>query len=288
MANQYYPHLFAKLNVGPFELPNRVIMGSMHTGLEEVKNGHERLAAYYGERAKGGVGLIITGGIAPNFAGRVAPFSAQLSWPWQVKGHAHVTDQVHAYGGKIVMQILHAGRYAFHPLCVAPSRMKSPISKFTPFALGRFGVAKTIRDFVNCAKLAHRAGYDGVEIMGSEGYLLHEFVAPRTNRRNDQFGGSFVNRIRLPLEIVKKIRAACGPNFLLIYRISLLDLVEGGMEWEIGPKFRTGREGTPIVLRCPMEVTGAQADGCAVVRFEGNVVELKGPYLSAIRIKCKY
>ncbi len=232
MAHQQFPHLFAKLNLGPFELPNRVVMGSMHTGLEEVKGGHERLAAYYGERAKGGVGLIITGGISPNFAGRVSPFSAQLSWAWQVKHHALVTEAVHAYGGKIVMQILHAGRYAFHPLCVAPSRLKAPINKFTPFSLGGFGIGKTIRDFTNCARLARKAGYDGVEIMGSEGYLLHQFVAPRTNRRKDEFGGSFVNRIRLPLEIVRKIRAACGPDFLLIYRLSLLDLVENGMQWE--------------------------------------------------------
>lgn len=232
MAHQLYPHLFSKLNVGPFELPNRIVMGSMHTGLEEVRNGHERLAAYYGERAKGGVGLIITGGISPNFSGRVSPFSAQLSWAWQVKGHAEVTRAVHAYGGKIVMQILHSGRYGFHPLCVAPSRIKSPISKFTPFALGSFGVAKTIRDFMNCARLARSAGYDGVEIMGSEGYLLHQFVAPRTNRRRDEYGGSFVNRIRLPLEIVKRIREACGPDFLLVYRLSLLDLIENGMQWE--------------------------------------------------------
>lgn len=242
MAHQLYPHLFSKLNVGPFELPNRVVMGSMHTGLEEVKNGHERLATYYGERAKGGVGLIITGGIAPNFAGRVSPFSAQLSWPWQVKGHAQVTEAVHAYGGKIVLQILHAGRYAFHPLCVAPSRLKSPISKFTPFALGSFGVGKTLRDFVNCARLARAAGYDGVEIMGSEGYLLHEFIAPRTNRRRDIYGGSFVNRIRLPLEIVKRIRAVCGPDFLLIYRLSLLDLVEQGMQWEETVQFARALE----------------------------------------------
>jgi len=242
MAHQQYPHLFAKLNVGPFELPNRVVMGSMHTGLEEAKNGHARLAAYYGERAKGGVGLIITGGISPNFAGRVSPFSAQLSWPWQVKAHAETTDAVHAYGGKIVMQILHAGRYAYHPLCVAPSRLKAPINRFKPFALGRFGIQKTIYDFVNCARLARRAGYDGVEIMGSEGYLLNEFVASRTNRRTDQYGGSFVNRIRLPLEIVRKIRAACGPDFLLIYRISLLDLVEDGMPWEETVQFARALE----------------------------------------------
>jgi 2,4-dienoyl-CoA reductase (NADPH2) len=230
MPHQLYPNLFKPLNVGPFELPNRVVMGSMHTGLEE--GGFDKQAAFYAERAKGGVGLIITGGIAPNFVGRVSPLAAQLSWPWQVKKHAQITEAVHAYGGRIIMQILHAGRYAYNPFCVAPSRIKSPISRFKPFALGKFGLGKTVIDFANSARLAKRAGYDGVEIMGSEGYLLHQFVAPRTNKRMDNYGGSFVNRIRLPLEIVRRIRLSCGPDFLIMYRISLLDLVEGGMEWE--------------------------------------------------------
>jgi 2,4-dienoyl-CoA reductase (NADPH2) len=232
VAHQLYPHLFSKLDVGPFTLPNRVVMGSMHTGLEEEKKGFDRMARFYGERAKGGVGLIITGGISPNFAGRVGPFSAQLSWRWQVGKHAKITDAVHAYGGKIAMQILHAGRYSYHPLCVAPSRLKAPINRFTPFALGVFGNPITIDDFVHPARLARAAGYDGVEIMGSEGYLLHEFVSPRTNRRTDDWGGSFINRIRLPLEIVRRTRQACGRDFLIVFRISLLDLVEGGLTWD--------------------------------------------------------
>lgn len=242
MAHQLYPNLFSPLSVGPFQLPNRVVMGSMHTGLEEAKDSHTKLAVYFAERAKGGVGLIITGGVSPNFAGRVSPFSGQLSWHWQVRGHAKVTEAVHAYGGRIVMQILHAGRYAYHPLCVAPSRLKAPINRFTPFALGSFGIKKTIRDFVNCAKLARRAGYDGVEIMGSEGYLLHEFTAPRTNKRKDQYGGSFINRIRLPLEIVRETRRKCGRDFLIIYRISVLDLVEGGMTWDETVQFARALE----------------------------------------------
>ncbi|MBC7386991.1 MAG: NADPH-dependent 2,4-dienoyl-CoA reductase [Cryobacterium sp.] len=242
MAHQLYPSLFAPLNVGPFTLPNRVIMGSMHTGLEEAKDSHAKLAAYFGERAKGGVGLIITGGVAPNFSGRVSPFSGQFSWPWQVKGHAVVTEAVHAYGGRIVLQILHAGRYAYSPFCVAPSRLKAPINRFTPFALGRFGVAKTVRDFINTAKLARRAGYDGVEVMGSEGYLIHEFTAPRTNLRKDNYGGSFINRIRLALEIVTGIRRACGRDFLIIFRISVLDLVEGGMSWDETVQFARALE----------------------------------------------
>ncbi|MBS1962556.1 MAG: NADPH-dependent 2,4-dienoyl-CoA reductase [Bdellovibrionales bacterium] len=242
MSHQLYPHLFKPLDVGPFELPNRVIMGSMHTGLEEAKDGFEKQAKFYGERAKGGVGLIVTGGIAPNFAGRVSPLASQLSWPWQIKKYAKIPEAVHAYGGRIVMQILHAGRYGYNPFCVAPSRIKSPISPFKPWALGRFGVRKTIRDFGNCARLARAAGFDGVEIMGSEGYLLHQFVAPRTNKRTDDYGGSFVNRIRMPLEIVKRIRLLCGPDFLIIYRISLLDLVEGGMEWEETVQFARALE----------------------------------------------
>jgi 2,4-dienoyl-CoA reductase (NADPH2) len=242
MAHQLYPNLFKPLNVGPFELPNRTIMGSMHTGLEEAKDGFTKMAKFYGERAKGGVGLIITGGIAPNFAGRVSPLGSQLSWPWQVKNHAKITEAVHAYGGRIAMQILHAGRYAYNPFCVAPSRLKSPISPFTPFALGALGIRKTIHDFANTAKLAKRAGYDGVEIMGSEGYLLHTFTAPRTNKRTDNYGGSFVNRIRLPLEIVRRVRLVCGPDFLIVYRISLLDLVEGGLTWDETVQFARALE----------------------------------------------
>ncbi len=242
MPHQLYPNLFKPLNVGPFELPNRVVMGSMHTGLEEAKDAYGKQAAFYGERAKGGVGLIITGGVAPSFVGRVSPLASQLSWPWQVKHHAKVTEAVHAYGGRILLQILHAGRYAYNPFCVAPSRIKSPISPFKPFALGKFGIRKTIHDFANTARLAKRAGYDGVEIMGSEGYFLHQFIAPRTNRRTDDYGGSFVNRIRLPLEIVRRVRLVCGDDFLLMYRISLLDLVEGGLTWDETVQFARALE----------------------------------------------
>ena len=227
-----YPHLLAPLDLGFTTLANRVLMGSMHTGLEEASDGFARMAAFYAERARGGVGLIVTGGIAPNFAGRVEPRASQLSFPWQVGKHRLITDAVHAAGGKIAMQILHAGRYAYHPLSVAPSAIRSPITPFKPRALTRWGVAKTIADYARCARLAQQAGYDGVEIMGSEGYLINEFVAPRTNHRNDEWGGAFENRIRFPVEIVRRTRAAVGPNFIIVFRLSMLDLVEGGSTWE--------------------------------------------------------
>jgi 2,4-dienoyl-CoA reductase (NADPH2) len=207
-------------------------MGSMHTGLEEAPDGYERMAAYFAERARGGVGLIVTGGIAPNFSGRVEPKGSQLSFPWQVSKHRIVTDAVHAAGGKIALQILHTGRYAYHPLAVAPSAIRSPISPFKPRALSGWGVRKTISDFVRCARLAQRAGYDGVEIMGSEGYLINEFVAPKTNHRSDQWGGTFEQRIRFPVEIVRRTREAVGANFIIVFRLSMLDLVEGGSTWE--------------------------------------------------------
>jgi len=207
-------------------------MGSMHTGLEEAKDGFKKLAAYYAERAQGGVGLIITGGIAPNFAGRVSPFAAQLSWPWQVSRHRGVTDAVHAAGGKIAMQILHGGRYSYHPLSVAPSRIQSPITPFKPWALTRFGIERTIRDFVRCAALAQKAGYDGVEVMGSEGYLINQFIAARTNHRTDSWGGSPENRMHFAIETVRRIRSRVGPKFIIIYRLSMLDLVEGGSTFE--------------------------------------------------------
>ena len=206
-------------------------MGSMHTGLEEAKNGFARLAEFYSERAQGGVGLILTGGISPNFEGRLSPFALQLSSDSEAHKHKLVTDAVHTSGGKIAMQILHAGRYAYHPLAVAPSRIRSPISPFKPWAMPGWWVEKTIRNYVRCAKLAQSAGYDGVEIMGSEGYLLNEFVAAPTNKRRDSYGGSYENRIRLPLEIVERVRDAVGPRFILIYRLSLLDLVPGGSVW---------------------------------------------------------
>jgi len=207
-------------------------MGSMHTGLEEAPDGFNKLAAYYAARARGGVGLIVTGGIAPNFAGRVEPRASQLSFPWQVAKHRIITDAVHAAGGKIAMQVLHAGRYAYHPLSVAPSSLKSPITPFRPRALTRWGVRRTIAAYARCAKLAQRAGYDGVEIMGSEGYLINQFIAPQTNHRDDEWGGSFLNRIRFPVAIVGRTREAVGPDFIIIYRLSMLDLVEGGSTWD--------------------------------------------------------
>ncbi len=227
-----YPHLLAPLDLGFTQLKNRVLMGSMHTGLEEEKDGITRLARFYAERARGQVGLIVTGGIAPNRAGWVTPFSSKLTNTKEMKHHRIITDAVHTEGGKIAMQILHAGRYAFHPFAVGPSRLKAPITPFTPWALTGFGVRRTIKDFVNCASLAKEAGYDGVEIMGSEGYLINQFIAARTNKRKDRWGGSYENRMRFPIEIVRQIRESVGTNFILIYRLSMLDLVEGGSSWE--------------------------------------------------------
>jgi 2,4-dienoyl-CoA reductase (NADPH2) len=228
----FYPHLLAPLSLGFTTLKNRVLMGSMHTGLEEAPNGFAKLAAFYAARARGGVGLIVTGGIAPNFSGRIDPHHSQLSFAWQVPKHRTVTEAVHDAGGKIAMQILHGGRYSYHPLAVGPSALKSPITPFRPRALTGWGVRRTIAAYVRCAVLAHRAGYDGVEIMGSEGYLINQFVAPQTNLRDDEWGGSFLNRIRLPVAIVRRTREAVGRDFILIYRLSMLDLVEGGSSWD--------------------------------------------------------
>jgi 2,4-dienoyl-CoA reductase (NADPH2) len=227
-----YPHLLAPLDLGFTTLRNRTLMGSMHTGLEEEKNGFERMAAFYGERARGGVGLIVTGGFAPNLAGRVYHFGSQLSFSWQVGKHRLITDAVHAEGGKIALQILHTGRYGYHPLNVAPSKLRAPINRFTPRALTRWGIRKTIGDYARCARLAQQAGYDGVEIMGSEGYLINQFIAPQTNRRTDEWGGSFENRIRFAVETVRATRDRVGPNFIIIFRLSMLDLVEGGSTWD--------------------------------------------------------
>lgn len=226
-----YPHLLSPLDLGFVTLKNRVLMGSMHTGLEDRARDYRKLAVYFAERARGGVGLIVTGGIAPNFAGSLAPFASKLNRGWEVRRHRQVTRAVHAEGGRICMQILHAGRYAYHPFSVAPSRIKSPITPFTPHALSTRGVEAQIRDFVRCAALARDAGYDGVEIMGSEGYFINQFVAPRTNKRDDDWGGDAERRRRLPVEIVHRTRAALGPDFILIYRLSMLDLVEDGSDW---------------------------------------------------------
>ena len=207
-------------------------MGSMHTGLEEKKNGFERMAAFYAERARGGVGLIVTGGISPNIQGLTVPFSAKMSTRKHASHHKVITDAVHKEGGKICMQILHTGRYGYHPLCVAPSAIKSPISPFKPFELKESGIKRTVRDFVNSAKLAKEAGYDGVEIMGSEGYLINQFIAKKTNRRIDKWGGAYENRIKLPIELVKEVREGVGEEFIIIYRLSMLDLIEKGSSWE--------------------------------------------------------
>lgn len=232
MQNNSYPHLFSPLDLQFTTLKNRVVMGSMHTGLEETPNGFEKLAVFYATRAKGGVGLIVTGGIAPNRAGWVAPFSARLTNARQVKEHQQITQAVHEANGKIAMQILHAGRYGYHPLAVAPSRIKSPISPFSPWRLTERGVNNTIDDYVRAACLAQEAGYDGVEIMGSEGYLINEFLVERTNKRKDPWGGSYANRMRFPIEIVKRTREAVGKQFIIIYRLSMLDLIKEGSQWQ--------------------------------------------------------
>jgi len=227
-----YKHIFEPLDLGFTTLKNRILMGSMHTGLEEEKNGIDRIATYYAERAKGGVGLIVTGGISPNIQGWTAPFSSRMSTEKHAKQHQKITAAVHKAGGKICMQILHAGRYGYHPLNVAPSKIKSPITPFKPFKLRQSGIRRTIRDFVNSAELSQLAGYDGVEIMGSEGYLINQFIAKRTNKRTDNYGGTYKNRMRLPIEIVKQTREAVGKEFIIIYRLSMLDLVENGSSWE--------------------------------------------------------
>jgi 2,4-dienoyl-CoA reductase (NADPH2) len=226
-----YPHLFAPLDLGFTTLRNRVLMGSMHTGLEDHKRDFPKLAAYYAERAAGGVGLIVTGGFAPNLEGWLKPFAGKLSWPWEARKHRQVTDAVHAHGARICLQLLHAGRYAYHPLSVAPSRIKAPINPFTPRALTARGIERQIAGFVTAARLAREGGYDGVEIMGSEGYLLNEFTVARTNRREDAWGGSVEKRMRFAVEIVRRVREACGPDFIVVYRLSMLDLVEGGNDF---------------------------------------------------------
>ena len=223
-----YPYLLSELDLGFTKLKNRVLMGSMHVGLEEAPNGFERMAAFYAERARGGVGLIVTGGIAPNDCARPMPGGAKMTTIVEAEKHKIVTKAVHDAGGKICMQILHFGRYAYHSELVAPSAIKAPINSFRPRALSIDEVEQTIEDFVRAASLAQVAGYDGVEIMGSEGYLINEFIATHTNQRDDAWGGSYENRIRFPLEIVRRTRAKVGANFILIFRLSMLDLVEGG------------------------------------------------------------
>ena len=226
-----YPHLFRPLDLGHVTLPNRALMGSMHTGLEEVGD-WERVARYYAERAAGGVALMVTGGMAPNREGGVFPGAAGLFTAADIANHARVTQAVHAEGGRIAMQILHAGRYAYSPDAVAPSAIKSPISPFPPKALDEAGIEKQIADIATAAARAREAGYDGVEVMGSEGYFLNQFIVRHTNHRTDRWGGSYENRIRLPVEVVRRVRDAVGPDFILIYRLSMIDLVPDGSTWE--------------------------------------------------------
>nr|WP_239031371.1 MULTISPECIES: FAD-dependent oxidoreductase [unclassified Modicisalibacter] len=227
-----YPHLFQPLDVGPLTLRNRVLMGSMHTNLEEAPEGFARLAAFYAERARAGVSLIVTGGIAPNAEGAVFQGAAKLTDATEAERHRAVTRAVHAEGGHICLQILHAGRYAYSPALVAPSAIQAPINPYPPRALGADEVERTIDDYVNCARLAREAGYDGVEVMGSEGYLINQFVCRRTNRRDDEWGGDFANRIRFPVAIVERIRETLGADFLIIFRLSMIDLVEEGSTWQ--------------------------------------------------------
>ena len=232
MSTTHYPHLFRPLELGFTQLKNRIIMGSMHTGLEEMPGGHKHMAAFYAERARGGVGLIVTGGIGPNEEGSTHPMTRRLDSDKAVAHHKEVTDAVHAEGGKICMQILHTGRYAYSEKLVAPSAIQAPINPYKPKALTEDEIESQINDFVFAATQAQKAGYDGVEIMGSEGYFLNQFIAVRTNQRTDDWGGSYENRIRLPVEVVRRVREAVGDAFIIIFRLSMLDLVEGGSTYD--------------------------------------------------------
>ncbi len=227
-----FPHMLAPLDLGFTQLRNRVLMGSMHTGLEDRAKDFPRLARYFAERAAGEAGLIVTGGFSPTIRGSLAPFSSSMIFPWQPRKHRQITDAVHQADGKICMQILHAGRYGYQPLCVAPSAIQSPISKFKPRALSARGVEREIRGFVRAARYAREAGYDGVEVMGSEGYFINEFTAPRVNKRTDQWGGPAESRYRIAVEIVSRIRAELGKDFIIIYRLSMLDLLPDGNSWD--------------------------------------------------------
>ncbi|WP_330959086.1 NADPH-dependent 2,4-dienoyl-CoA reductase [Photobacterium sp. 53610] len=232
MDNVTYPHLLAPLDLGFTQLKNRVLMGSMHTGLEEAHDGFKKLSAFYAARARGGVGLIVTGGFSPNFRGRLTPLSAEFSSGRAVRAHRVITDAVHQEGGKIALQLLHAGRYAMHPFAVSASGIKAPISKFTPKEMSRRQILKTIDAFARSSELAREAGYDGVELMGSEGYLINQFICQRSNHRTDEWGGSYENRVRFPIELVKAVRARVGKNFIIIFRLSMLDLVEQGSTYD--------------------------------------------------------
>ncbi|MEX0605302.1 MAG: NADPH-dependent 2,4-dienoyl-CoA reductase [Marinobacter sp.] len=229
---KHYPNLLEPLDLGFTKLRNRTLMGSMHTGLEEAKDGFNRLAAFYAERARGGAGLIVTGGIGPNEEGAVFQHAAKMSTEEESDKHKIITEAVHQADGTICMQILHAGRYAYHPALVAPSAVQAPINPFKPNELDEAGIEKQIQAYVDCAALAQRAGYDGVEVMGSEGYFINQFIVAHTNHRTDAWGGSYENRIRLPIEIVRRVRERVGTDFIIIYRLSMLDLIEDGSTWE--------------------------------------------------------
>jgi 2,4-dienoyl-CoA reductase (NADPH2) len=227
-----YPHLLAPLDLGFTTLRNRVLMGSMHTGLEDKAKDFPKLAAYFAERARGEVGLIVTGGFAPNIEGWLTPFGSRMASSRAARSHLQITDAVHKEGGKIALQILHAGRYGYSPLSVAPSKIKSPITPFTPRALSLAGVERQIKCFVRAGKLAREAGYDGVEVMGSEGYFINQFLSTATNKRTDKWGGAYENRMQLPIEIVSRMREAVGRDFIIVYRLSMLDLVPEGQSWD--------------------------------------------------------
>jgi 2,4-dienoyl-CoA reductase (NADPH2) len=227
-----YPHLLQPLDLGFTTLRNRVLMGSMHTGLEDRKKHFPRLAAYFAERARGGVGLMVTGGFAPNIAGWLSPLGSQLSSHAAARAHKPITKAVHDEGGKIALQILHAGRYGYSPFSVSASKVKSPITPFAPRELSASGVEKQIKAYAHCAALAREAGYDGVEVMGSEGYFINQFLVTHVNKREDEWGGSYANRMRLPVEIVERVREAVGPDFIIIYRLSMLDLIPEGSTWD--------------------------------------------------------
>lgn len=272
--NTPFKALFKPLDLRFTQLKNRIVMGSMHTGLEEEKEGLHRLAAFYRERALGGVGLIVTGGIAPNRAGRLAPFAAKLTSTHDQRRHELITHTVHDAGGKIALQILHAGRYGYHPFSVAPSRGKSPISPFSPWVMNSSRILKTIAHYARCARLAQQAGYDGVEIMGSEGYLINQFIVQHTNKRTDEWGGSFANRIRFPLEIVRAVREVVGTDFIIIYRLSMLDLIAEGSSWE-----------EVVILAKAMEEAGATLLNTGIGWHEARIPTIATMVPSAAFVK---
>ena len=259
-----YPHLLAPLDLGHVILKNRVLMGSMHTGLEETKDWN-RVAEFYAARARGGVGLMVTGGMAPNREGGVFPGAAGLFSDEDIANHKIVTDRVHDADGRIAMQILHAGRYAYSKECVGPSAVKSPISPFAPQELDEAGIEKQIADIVTAAERAKQAGYDGVEVMGSEGYFLNQFLVTHTNKREDRWGGSYENRMRLPVEVVRRVREAVGPEFIVIYRLSMIDLVPGGSTFD-----------EVVTLAKAVEAAGASIINTGIGWHEARIRPLPG------------